>query len=192
MANKQGLIDHLLKYGKDQSWSELAAKYGFTDSDNARKCWSRYKKQESTEFKATVPVGSNIRVGYMSTSITNPTYTISTYPSSLPSKEEVLEEIRKTVVAVSAPQIAQQFIDFKISIKKGTAPPQHMLELALFDLHIGKLSNAAETGDEYNIDIAVKRYKEAIRGILAHVDVNNLDRILLPIGNDMVHYLSKS
>lgn len=187
MANKQGLIDHLLKHGKNQTWSTFAHKFGFADADSARKCWSRHRRTEGD----SVPKGAKVKVGYMSTSSSNPTFTISTFPSSMPTKEEVLDEIRSTIVTAGAPEMAKKFLDFKQSLRVGTTPPDRLLELAMFDLHIGKLAWEEEVGEDYNIDLAVRRYKDAIRGLLSNIDVNNLDRILLPIGNDMINVDNK-
>lgn len=208
MANKQGLIDYLLKHGKNQSWSELASRFGFTNHDNARKCWSKHKRSlvlGSSGSISSVPGAEHEYLtygkldSYKSSAVpgtygssyvfSSPTYTYTTNPTI--TKDEVLTEIRNIVKVESAVDIAQKFIDFKQSLRSGITAPTHLLELALFDAHIGKLSHESETGDEYNTSIALKRYKDAIRGLLAHVNVNNIDRILLPIGNDLVHVDNK-
>lgn len=62
-----------------------------------------------------------------------------------------------------------------------------VLELALFDVHFGKLAHREESGDDYDLKIAMTRYKDAIKELLSRIDLNCIQRILLPIGNDMIN-----
>ena len=64
---------------------------------------------------------------------------------------------------------------------------EYLLELALFDMHFGKLAHHEECGADYDLKIAAKRYKTAIKDLLSQVDINSINRILLPIGNDMIN-----
>lgn len=66
-----------------------------------------------------------------------------------------------------------------------------LLELAVFDLHLGKFSWKGETGEDYDMVIASKRYKECISELISRVDLSRIDRILLPLGNDMLHIDNK-
>lgn len=61
-----------------------------------------------------------------------------------------------------------------------------LLEISIPDLHIGKLAHREETGDDYDINIAVKRYKTAVKELLSRVNLASVGRILLPIGNDII------
>lgn len=62
-----------------------------------------------------------------------------------------------------------------------------LLELSLPDLHIGKLGWINESGENYDIKIAVNRYKNAVRELLSRVDLSRVEKIHLPIGNDAIH-----
>ena len=64
-----------------------------------------------------------------------------------------------------------------------------MLELPILDFHLGKLSWNGETGDDYDIGIAVKRYKATVNDILGRVKGYGLkiEKIVFPIGNDYFH-----
>jgi len=55
------------------------------------------------------------------------------------------------------------------------------------DIHVGKLATAFETGEEYNHQIAVKRVKEGVQGILNKVKGFNIDKIVFIGGNDILH-----
>lgn len=66
-----------------------------------------------------------------------------------------------------------------------------MVELGLFDLHLGKYAWEGETGSGYDLDKAEQVYKEAIvslmQNTLAYTLSEKIDYILFPIGNDFVH-----
>jgi hypothetical protein len=63
----------------------------------------------------------------------------------------------------------------------------HLLVVSPADIHINKLCSAFETGDEYNIDIAINRVKDGIASLLNKVRFYNIDKVLLIIGNDILH-----
>lgn len=63
----------------------------------------------------------------------------------------------------------------------------NLLELALFDLHFGKLAHKEEAGEDYDIKIAVDRYNKAIETLLSRVDLNTVEKILLPVGQDLLN-----
>jgi hypothetical protein len=59
--------------------------------------------------------------------------------------------------------------------------------VCLFDAHLGKLSWAEETGSNYDLKIAGDVWRNAVDDILDRVEGKRLDRVVLPIGNDLVH-----
>ena len=63
----------------------------------------------------------------------------------------------------------------------------HLLVIDPADIHIGKLCRAIETGEEYNAQVAVQRVRAGVDGILEKVQGFNVDKILLIIGNDILH-----
>lgn len=63
----------------------------------------------------------------------------------------------------------------------------HLLVIDPADVHIGKLSRAFETGEEYNSQIAVKRVLKGITGILNKCQGFDIDQILFIGGNDILH-----
>ena len=72
-------------------------------------------------------------------------------------------------------------------IKRTPSSDNHLLVVDPADIHIGKLASTFETGEEYNSEIAVKRVREGVQGILNKSSGFNIDRILLIIGNDILH-----
>jgi hypothetical protein len=72
-------------------------------------------------------------------------------------------------------------------IKRTKLKDNHCLVLDPADIHIGKLASEYETGDSYNNNIAVKRVHEGIDNILQRLQGFNIDKIVLIIGNDILH-----
>ena len=62
-----------------------------------------------------------------------------------------------------------------------------ILELDLFDPHMGKLSWAQETGINYDTDIMCSDYLKAMRKLVSIASKFPVERILLPTGNDFMH-----
>lgn len=63
----------------------------------------------------------------------------------------------------------------------------HLLVIDPADIHIGKLCDAFETGEEYNSQIAVQRVLEGVQGILDKSAGFHIDKILFVGGNDILH-----
>ena len=60
----------------------------------------------------------------------------------------------------------------------------HLLEINIFDLHLGKLAWSPETGDNYDHKIAQNRFFEAIENFISVAKAHKIERILFPYGND--------
>jgi hypothetical protein len=73
------------------------------------------------------------------------------------------------------------------TIKTIKSTEAHLLVIDIADLHIGKLSSAFETGEDYNCQIAVKRAKEGMQGILDKAKGFDIDKVLFVAGNDILH-----
>ena len=63
----------------------------------------------------------------------------------------------------------------------------HLLVIDPADVHIGKLASAFETGQDYNNQIAISRAHEGVAGIINKTKGYEIDKILLIIGNDILH-----
>ena len=61
---------------------------------------------------------------------------------------------------------------------------RNLLEISIFDLHMGKLAWGGETGENYDTKIARARFLEAINLLLKRAMHFNISRILFPVGND--------
>lgn len=64
---------------------------------------------------------------------------------------------------------------------------EHLLIVDPADIHIGKLAESFETGEDYNNQIAVQRVREGVEGILHKARGFRIDKILFVGGNDILH-----
>jgi len=61
---------------------------------------------------------------------------------------------------------------------------KNLLEISIFDLHIGKLAWGGETFENYDVKIARKRFLGSIEKLLQNASGFDYERILFPVGND--------
>lgn len=78
----------------------------------------------------------------------------------------------------------------KIKRKKFKEP--NLLVLDPADPHFGKRAVKAETGEDTNSIITEKRFKEGVKKLLEKASNFNLEKIILVVGNDMIHVDNKS
>jgi UDP-2,3-diacylglucosamine pyrophosphatase LpxH len=64
----------------------------------------------------------------------------------------------------------------------------NVLVLPIFDAHIGKMAWGEETGEDYDIRIAGKRYIQTIMALVERAQHIGIERIIFPIGQDFLHY----
>lgn len=99
-------------------------------------------------------------------------------------KEKTLSAVEFTNNLIDA--IAEHTPKYE-KIKYSLPKEPHCLVIDPADIHIGKLAVAAHTGDEYNTEVAVKRVMEGVDGILHKASAIEIDKIILVVGNDVMH-----
>ena len=72
-------------------------------------------------------------------------------------------------------------------IKRDKSKDSYCLVIDPADIHVGKLCTAFETGTTYNQQIAVKRVKEGVTGIINKSRGFHIDKIIFIGGNDILH-----
>lgn len=60
----------------------------------------------------------------------------------------------------------------------------NLLEVSIFDLHLGKLAWGGETGENYDTKIASERFLYSIKKLLERAAGFSYNRILFPVGSD--------
>jgi uncharacterized protein YktA (UPF0223 family) len=110
--------------------------------------------------------------------------------SSLFVKNHAYKEPEQKKLEENFENLIEQFKDYSPNyptIKRVKSKDGHLLVVDPADIHIGKLCKAFETSEEYNSQIAVQRVKEGVQGLLNKSQGFNIDKILLVIGNDVLH-----
>jgi len=106
---------------------------------------------------------------------------------------EPLHQVRANLI----PKVSHQaeFLKNLIEDAKSHAPvyPNYvraescgrLLEISVCDLHAGKYAWKDETGEDYDSDIAVERFRNAVDDLLSRA--KDVDKILFVVGNDLMH-----
>ncbi len=63
-----------------------------------------------------------------------------------------------------------------------------MLEISIVDLHLGKLTWEKETGHNYDMKIASKKFMNVIYDIIDRIKDKKFEKIIFPIGNDFFNF----
>lgn len=90
-------------------------------------------------------------------------------------------------IAAEIVEDMKQYAPSYPEIKREKISDPHLLVIDPADVHIGKLATAFESGEDYNSEIAIKRVREGVDGILSKSQGFNIDKIVLIIGNDILH-----
>lgn len=103
--------------------------------------------------------------------------------------KDVAEIFKELVEDYTPPKLTQFNSNWrenknKININDIVKLENNMLEISLFDLHLGKLGWKGETGENFDVKIASERFLNAIELLLMRAEGFNISRILFPIGND--------
>jgi len=72
-------------------------------------------------------------------------------------------------------------------LKRTKIKDGHLLIIDPADIHIGKLASLQDTDGEYNSEIAIKRVNDGIDNLLMKAKGIPLEKIVLVIGNDVIH-----
>jgi hypothetical protein len=97
-------------------------------------------------------------------------------------EENKIEELSKKLI-----EDLKQFAPVYPTLKRTKEKKEHLLVIDPADIHIGKLADSFETGEDYNNQIAVKRVKEGVQGILNKAQGFPIEKILFIGGNDILH-----
>lgn len=95
-------------------------------------------------------------------------------------KERIAGEVFQEMIKNYIPPLLET--NYKNSISSNDE--KNLLEISIFDLHIGKLAWAGETFENYDVKIARHRFLTSIKKIIKGASGFNFERILFPIGND--------
>jgi hypothetical protein len=95
-------------------------------------------------------------------------------------KERVVGEIFQEMTQNYVPPI----LKYNTINRPQKSSENNLLEISIFDLHIGKLAWAGETFENYDVKIARERFLTSIITLMQHASGFNYNRILFPVGSD--------
>ena len=114
------------------------------------------------------------------------------YPETI-ENFQVKARLEKDIKAQEVKSIAEVFADMCKNYKPPVVESKNrvnysaennLLEINIWDLHLGKLAWAGETGENYDTKIARERFLYSIEMLLNRADNFDYSRILFPVGND--------
>jgi len=181
--------EYLDKYDGNIGASELARELVkcnrevFGDNvENVRWCVRKAKENYITEQHSPALSKECEEVGLPISDVKHYWYKGKNFSVFVKGKEVNLWELKEQMIAdMQAYSPKYPKIEYP-EIKDG-----HLLVIDPADIHIGKLCKAFETGDEYNHKIAIDRVKSGVLDILQKANGFKIDKILLVIGNDILH-----
>ena len=107
-------------------------------------------------------------------------YNISFYNNS--NEANLQEEFARNLVR----EISELSIQHKTYERK-LISDAHLLVVDACDVHIGKLCDSFEVGEDYNNQIAVQRVQSGVQSLIDKSKAFNIDKILFVGGNDILH-----
>lgn len=134
-----------------------------------------YQKLKDAAIESGVKI-DDVKHGWLKTDDTSLFFTNPLYKAE--NREKLFKALTKDLQNYS-PKFP------KVTRKK--SKDGHCLVLDPADIHIGKLAEAFETGEDYNNQIAVQRVREGVQGILDKSSGFNIDKIIFIGGNDILH-----
>lgn len=112
-------------------------------------------------------------------------YQVKAYLEKKPNIDETLSavEVFKNMVSTYTPPV-YNVDNYQTKKSKLNNSESNLLEVCIFDLHMGKLAWHGETGENYDTKIASERFLNALETLVARSKGFEIDKILFPIGND--------
>lgn len=94
--------------------------------------------------------------------------------------KKLVEDVRK-----AAPRYP------KLPARKSSKTPR-MVEVGLYDHHLGKLCWEPETGSNYDLKIADNLYRDVLAELIADCHEDRIDQFVFPVGNDFLNADNKA
>lgn len=187
MTGKQELRKYLEVNGKTHTWYELAQMFNILPEGNreerseaARSCGRRVKHLfrggELPEVK-----GAQLKSMWQSAS----GEWLKSYKFDANKSAEIADSVLESFKE-EAKKHAPKYEP--ISYKEHMLySGERLLEISIFDPHLGKLAWAPESGENYDIKIAKSRFQEATAYYLDLAKALQVTKILFVLGNDLFH-----
>lgn len=81
---------------------------------------------------------------------------------------------------------------YKFDIPKGVTHKEKLMEIPPIELHLGKIADTIQTGEEYTLEIAKKRFNDICNRVLQKQALEKCGRCLIVVGSDFFNSESDS
>jgi hypothetical protein len=172
----------------DEQWEEILHKRSLPNErdfvETIRKLDKNGELVSSVEKLQSEPIEipENFQILKISTSKTTGQQWIQYGPKNEKQKEEDIKILHEKLIK----DIRKYSFKYPI-FKREIIKEKHCLVFDAADIHLGKICSSFETGETYNSQIAVKRVKEGLMGILNKSKGWEIDKIIFVAGNDILH-----
>ncbi len=174
MTNKEKLIDYLQNNPKTESWQELAEKFNLKSGEAARSIWKNYRfTNNESDNKTTPNTVTKVKKWQLPSGEWRESVTFENKDNDrLQEFKNFKELLLKEIQSLSK----KDSFNFKTNTKDNPVA----VEISLPDFHLGKM-----TGE--SIEDQVKLYLETVGTLVGRVHNYNIEKFILPIGNDLVN-----
>lgn len=186
MSEKQQLKEYLRENGKgENSWYDLAVMFNLMPNGNreqrseaARSCGRLVKKSLSSNEEPEI---GKLKAMWQNAG----GKWLKSYKFDGNDEKRIAEEVLENFKAEArehAPTYPK--IDYKEHM---LYEGERLLEISIFDPHLGKLAWEPEAGENYDIKIAASRFKEATAYFMDLAKALQVTKIAFVLGNDLFH-----
>jgi len=158
---------------------EQAVEMGLTPN-NCNYYWVTPDEKETIETHKALKDECE-KVGIPTDSVNHYWHKGKNFSIHVKNQKDVLDVKRQIIEEMQEYSPVYPVIEYE-SIDEG-----HLLVIDPADIHIGKLCDSFETGDDYDSQIAVQRVLDGVTGILRKAQGFPIDEILFVAGNDVLH-----
>lgn len=107
-------------------------------------------------------------------------------------KESSIAFYNKEAVEAQENRHAEMLVELrklapKYKARKIQPKGEHMLVLPQSDIHVGKWLSSEETGNTYNVQIAVERARQGTAELVAKAKLHGVKQFVVCVGNDILH-----
>lgn len=113
------------------------------------------------------------------TIVTTPLYQVKVTLKSKKYQTDIIQIIESAKEDLK--RLSPKVVSYKYVGNKGDGC---LLQINIFDVHLGKIAWNEEVNDIYDTNVAIMRYNNAIDYFIQETQHKNIERICLPIGND--------
>lgn len=111
---------------------------------------------------------------------------VNLYQSKLTCKRVVTEALEEAILQFARDVVAPKRAPVLDECRPRVG--EFMVAWGLWDAHLGMYAWNSETGADFDVEIATRRVYNSVDDMLAELSLYRVHRIVMPIGNDFMHF----